>query len=299
MILLMILLICGIKGGAGRHIQALIPTLVLQMIHEWVGARNGQRRRAGNIAMKRTSFYTVCDDSSDDFANLRHKRRSRKAYSGSDSDVSASDDSRVGRGKKGLRRRAGNIAMNRTSFYTVCDDSSDDFANLRHKRRSRKAYSGSDSDVSALDDSQVGRGKKRSEKKICDYSSDDFANLRHKIRSRKAYSGSDSDASASDDSRGKCACGHQEELYYCCSFKLSVIIEAKKDASFPTILISFLVIAVCDDSSDYFANLWFKRRSRKAYSGSDSDVNASDDSRLGRGKKRSEKKSRKHRHEED
>ncbi|KAL0460316.1 UNVERIFIED_CONTAM: CAX-interacting protein 4 [Sesamum latifolium] len=58
MILLMILLISGIKGGAGRHIQTLIPMSVLQMIREWVGARSGLRRRAGNIAMKRTSFYS-------------------------------------------------------------------------------------------------------------------------------------------------------------------------------------------------------------------------------------------------
>ncbi|KAL0369805.1 UNVERIFIED_CONTAM: CAX-interacting protein 4 [Sesamum angustifolium] len=56
MILLMILLISGIKGEAGRHTQTLIPMSVLQMIREWVGGRSGLRKRAGNIAVKRTSF---------------------------------------------------------------------------------------------------------------------------------------------------------------------------------------------------------------------------------------------------
>ncbi|KAL2223517.1 UNVERIFIED_CONTAM: hypothetical protein Sindi_3094000, partial [Sesamum indicum] len=55
---MMILLICGIKGGTGRRIQTLIPMSVLQMIHEWLGARSGLRKRVGNIAMKRTSFYS-------------------------------------------------------------------------------------------------------------------------------------------------------------------------------------------------------------------------------------------------
>ncbi|GFS31177.1 CAX interacting protein 4 [Actinidia rufa] len=42
-----------------------------------------------------------------------------------------------------------------------------------------------------------------------------------------------------------------------------------------------------------------KRRSRKAASPTDSDVSSPEDSRVGRNKKRSEKRSRKHRHEED
>ncbi|KAK6159885.1 hypothetical protein DH2020_003266 [Rehmannia glutinosa] len=54
-----------------------------------------------------------------------------------------------------------------------------------------------------------------------------------------------------------------------------------------------------DDSSDDSAEQRHKRRSRRAYSVSDSDVSGSDDSRVGRDKKRSEKKNRTHRHEED
>ncbi|KAL2238615.1 UNVERIFIED_CONTAM: hypothetical protein Sindi_1053200 [Sesamum indicum] len=54
-----------------------------------------------------------------------------------------------------------------------------------------------------------------------------------------------------------------------------------------------------DDSSDDSADLRYKRRSRKTYSNSDFDISALYDSRVGRGKKRSEKKSRKHHHEED
>ncbi|KAL2487788.1 CAX-interacting protein 4-like protein [Forsythia ovata] len=42
-----------------------------------------------------------------------------------------------------------------------------------------------------------------------------------------------------------------------------------------------------------------KRRSRRASSMSDSDISGSDGTRVGRDKKRSEKNSRKHRHEED
>ncbi|KAL2242473.1 UNVERIFIED_CONTAM: hypothetical protein Sindi_0365300, partial [Sesamum indicum] len=41
-----------------------------------------------------------------------------------------------------------------------------------------------------------------------------------------------------------------------------------------------------DDSFDDSADLWHKRRSRKAYSDSDYDVIVSDDSRVGRDKKR-------------
>ncbi|KAL2242472.1 UNVERIFIED_CONTAM: hypothetical protein Sindi_0365200 [Sesamum indicum] len=50
---------------------------------------------------------------------------------------------------------------------------------------------------------------------------------------------------------------------------------------------------------DDYADLWHKRRSMKAYSDSDSDVSVLDDSRVGRDKKRYEKKSMKHRHEYD
>ncbi|KAL2225611.1 UNVERIFIED_CONTAM: hypothetical protein Sindi_3019600, partial [Sesamum indicum] len=52
-------------------------------------------------------------------------------------------------------------------------------------------------------------------------------------------------------------------------------------------------------SDDDSADLRHKRRNRKAYSNSNSDVSASNDSRVVRGEKRSKKKCRKHRHEED
>ncbi|KAL2234364.1 UNVERIFIED_CONTAM: hypothetical protein Sindi_1168600, partial [Sesamum indicum] len=73
-----------------------------------------RRKRKSRKEKRRRSHHHSDDDSAD----LLHKRRSRKAYSDYDSDVSASDDSRMGRGKKRFEKKSGNIAMKRTSFYS-------------------------------------------------------------------------------------------------------------------------------------------------------------------------------------
>ncbi|KAL2249810.1 UNVERIFIED_CONTAM: hypothetical protein Sindi_2454700 [Sesamum indicum] len=80
--------------------------------------RRQRKRKTRKAKRKRRSHHHSDDDSSDDTADLRHKWRSRKAYSDSDSNVSTLDDSRVVGTRSGLRRRARNIAMKRTSFYS-------------------------------------------------------------------------------------------------------------------------------------------------------------------------------------
>ncbi|KAL2254171.1 UNVERIFIED_CONTAM: hypothetical protein Sindi_0211800 [Sesamum indicum] len=96
--------------------------LLLSSIGSWITLKELKRRRRKRKCRKEKrrmrSHHNSDDDSSDDSADRRHKRRSRKAYSHSDYEVSALDDSRVGRARSSLRRTSGNIAMKRTSFYS-------------------------------------------------------------------------------------------------------------------------------------------------------------------------------------
>ncbi|KAL2242567.1 UNVERIFIED_CONTAM: hypothetical protein Sindi_0374700 [Sesamum indicum] len=80
--------------------------------------RRRRKRKSRKEKRRKKSHHHADDDSFDDSADLRHKGRSRKAYSDFDSDVSTSDDSRVVGARSGLRRTAGNIAMKRISFYS-------------------------------------------------------------------------------------------------------------------------------------------------------------------------------------
>ncbi|KAL2250272.1 UNVERIFIED_CONTAM: hypothetical protein Sindi_2149500 [Sesamum indicum] len=93
--------------------------LLLSSTGSWITLKRRRRKRKSRKEKRRRmSHHHSNDDSSDDFADLGHKRRSRKAYSDSDLDVSASDDSRVGRGKKRSEKKSRNVAMKRTSFYS-------------------------------------------------------------------------------------------------------------------------------------------------------------------------------------
>ncbi|KAL2233303.1 UNVERIFIED_CONTAM: hypothetical protein Sindi_1510300 [Sesamum indicum] len=62
----------------------------------WITLKELKRRRrmrkTREEKRKRRSHHHSGDDSSDDSADLWHKRRSRKAYSYSDSNVSASNN---------------------------------------------------------------------------------------------------------------------------------------------------------------------------------------------------------------
>ncbi|KAL2245375.1 UNVERIFIED_CONTAM: hypothetical protein Sindi_2805700 [Sesamum indicum] len=84
--------------------------LLLSIMDSWISLKELKLRRRKRKSRKekrrRRSHHHSNDDSSDDSADLRHKKRSRKAYSDSDFDVSVSNDSRVGRGKKRFEKKS-------------------------------------------------------------------------------------------------------------------------------------------------------------------------------------------------
>lgn len=70
--------------------------------------RRRRRRKTRKEKRRRRSHRNSDEDSSDDSAELRHKRRGRRAYLVSDSDASGSHDSRVGRDKKRSHKKSRN-----------------------------------------------------------------------------------------------------------------------------------------------------------------------------------------------
>ncbi|KAL2242566.1 UNVERIFIED_CONTAM: hypothetical protein Sindi_0374600 [Sesamum indicum] len=96
--------------------------LRLSSMSSWITLKELKRRKRKRKSRKekrrRRSHRHSDDDYSDDSTDLRHKGRSRKTYSNSDSEVNTSDYSRVVGARSGLRRTAGNITMKRTSFYS-------------------------------------------------------------------------------------------------------------------------------------------------------------------------------------
>lgn len=126
------------------------------------GSDSRERKKRGRS--KRRSGKRVSGDLDDDDDESRRKRRKekrKKRNDSSDEEKSSDEDKEERR----LRRRKSRKEKRRRRSHRYSDDSDSSVDSDRHKRKSRRAASLSDSDISGSDDSRVGRGTKRSEKR--------------------------------------------------------------------------------------------------------------------------------------
>ncbi|XP_043695513.1 CAX-interacting protein 4-like [Telopea speciosissima] len=120
------------------------------------GSDSEDRRKRGRS--RRRSSRKRRDGDSDDGDESDQKRKKDKRRRGHDSLVEEAErHARHRKSRKEKRRRR--------SHHHSDDSSESEESDRSRKRKSRKARSHSDSDFSDLDDSRVGRGTKRSEKR--------------------------------------------------------------------------------------------------------------------------------------
>ncbi|KAH7518631.1 CAX-interacting protein 4 [Ziziphus jujuba] len=154
-------------------------------IERIIAERNGKRVRKGrSLKNKKVSRDDDDDDDLDsDSAKGKKRGRSKKRRSRKrKNDESDSSDGDKMKRKKEKRRkrdessdeevehrhrrqRKSRKEKRRRRSHCYSDDSESDDTNRHHKRKSRRASTLPDSDGSGSDDSRLGRGKKRSEKK--------------------------------------------------------------------------------------------------------------------------------------
>ncbi|XP_042507949.1 CAX-interacting protein 4-like [Macadamia integrifolia] len=121
------------------------------------GSDSGDRRKRGRSRRRRRSRKRR-DGDSDDEDESDQKRKKDKRRRGHDSlNEEAERHARHRKSRKEKRRRR--------SHHHSDDSSESEESDRGRKRKSRKARSHSDSDSSDLDDSRVGRGTRRSEKR--------------------------------------------------------------------------------------------------------------------------------------